>query len=128
VLQNVAATLRLAVRANDIVARYGGDEFVVVMPETDLAAARQVAERVVSSVRAVRHPLSDGSEGVVACSAGLAQFPMDGRTAGRLLRSADAAMYRVKRGGGDAHGAAEHARGADGREHSRLPLKRLARA
>lgn len=109
VLQNVAATLRLAVRASDIVARYGGDEFVVVMPDTDLAAARQVADRVVASVRAVRHPLSDGSEGQVACSVGLALFPTDGRTAARLLRSADAAMYRVKRGGGDAHGRTEHA-------------------
>lgn len=130
VLQNVAATLRLAVRANDIVARYGGDEFVVVMPETDLGAARQVAERVVSSVRAVRHPLSDGSEGVVACSAGLALFPTDGRTANRLLRSADAAMYRVKRGGGDAHAAAEHPR-RDGLGRSdagrAVPVKRLAR-
>ncbi|MET0772193.1 MAG: diguanylate cyclase [Candidatus Limnocylindrales bacterium] len=131
VLQNVAATLRLAVRANDIVARYGGDEFVVVMPETDLEAARQVADRVVASVRAVRHPLSDGSEGVVACSAGLALFPTDGRTASRLLRSADAAMYRIKRGGGDALGRAEHPR-ADGVPHAdvpaRLPIKRLARA
>ncbi len=131
VLQNVAATLRLAVRANDIVARYGGDEFVVVMPETDLPAARQVAERVVSSIRAVRHPLSDGSEGSVACSVGLALFPTDGRTAGRLLRSADAAMYQVKRGGGDAHGRTEHDRRADalaGAEQPRLPAKRLARA
>jgi diguanylate cyclase (GGDEF)-like protein len=129
VLQNVAATLRLAVRANDIVARYGGDEFVVVMPETDLESARQVADRVVASVRAVRHPLSDGSEGVVACSAGLALFPTDGRTAGRLLRSADAAMYRVKRGGGDALGRAEHPR-ADGATDGprRMPIKRLARA
>lgn len=132
VLQNVAATLRLAVRANDIVARYGGDEFVVVMPETDLPAARLVAERVVASVRAVRHPLSDGSEGQVACSVGLALFPTDGRTASRLLRSADAAMYLVKRGGGDAHGRAEHDRGADARargEHPRgLAVKRLVRA
>ncbi|MEZ4597883.1 MAG: hypothetical protein R3C32_14360 [Chloroflexota bacterium] len=68
---------------------------------------------------------------MVACSAGLALFPTDGRTAGRLLRSADAAMYRVKRGGGDAHASAEHVMGADahGRtQHPRLPLKRLARA
>jgi diguanylate cyclase (GGDEF)-like protein len=125
VLQNVAATLRLAVRATDIVARYGGDEFVVVMPDTDLEAARQVADRVVSSVRAVRHPLSDGSEGKVACSGGLAVFPTDGRTASRLLRSADAAMYRVKRGGGDALGRAEHPRGEQPRS---APVKRLARA
>ncbi len=136
VLQNVAATLRLAVRANDIVARYGGDEFVVVMPETDLAAARLVADRVVKNVRAVRHPLSDGSEGQVACSAGLALFPTDGRTAARLLRSADAAMYQVKRGGGDAHARAEHdrdvdVRAGDARERDAYPpgltTERLAR-
>jgi diguanylate cyclase (GGDEF)-like protein len=121
VLQNVAATLRLAVRANDIVARYGGDEFVVVMPDTDLEAARHVADRVVTSVRAVRHQLSDGSEGVVACSAGLALYPTDGRTAARLLRAADAAMYGVKRGGGDALGRAEPARGA-------IPVTGMVRA
>ncbi len=102
VLRNVAAGLRLAVRANDIVARYGGDEFVVLMPDTDLAAAQLVAERVVAGVRGQRHQLADGTEGSVACSAGLALYPDDGRTATRLLRTADAAMYRVKRAGGDA--------------------------
>ncbi len=101
VLRNVAAGLRLAVRANDIVARYGGDEFVVLMPDTDLAAAQLVAERVVAGVRGQRHQLADGSEGTVACSAGLALYPDDGRTATRLLRAADAAMYKVKRAGGD---------------------------
>jgi diguanylate cyclase (GGDEF)-like protein len=102
VLRNVAAGLRLAVRANDIVARYGGDEFVVLMPDTDLTAAHLVAERVVAGVRGQRHQLADGTEGSVACSAGLALYPDDGRTATRLLRAADAAMYRVKRAGGDA--------------------------
>ncbi len=101
VLRNVAAGLRLAVRANDIVARYGGDEFVVLMPDTDLTAAQLVAERVVAGVRGQRHQLADGTEGSVACSAGLALYPVDGRTATRLLRTADAAMYRVKRNGGD---------------------------
>lgn|GEM_PF-6753059 len=101
VLRNVAAGLRLAVRANDIVARYGGDEFVVLMPDTELAAAQLVAERVVAGVKGQRHQLADGSEGTVACSAGLALYPDDGRTATRLLRAADAAMYKVKRAGGD---------------------------
>jgi diguanylate cyclase (GGDEF)-like protein len=101
VLRNVASGLRLAVRANDIVARYGGDEFVVLMPDTDLASAQLVAERVVAGVRSQRHQLADGTEGSVACSAGLAMYPEDGRTATKLLRTADAAMYRVKRSGGD---------------------------
>ncbi|MBX3031785.1 MAG: diguanylate cyclase [Chloroflexi bacterium] len=110
VLQNVAATLRMAVRTNDIVARYGGDEFVVVMPDTALDAARHVADRVVAGVRGLRHQLSDGSEGRVACSAGLAVAPDDGRTAQKLLRAADAAMYRAKRGGGDSVLRAESGR------------------
>ena len=101
VLRNVAAGLRLTVRANDIVARYGGDEFVVLMPDTDITAAGLVAERVVAAVRGQRHQLADGTEGSVACSAGLALYPEDGRTALRLLKAADAAMYRVKRAGGD---------------------------
>ncbi len=112
VLRNVAAALRVAVRANDIVARYGGDEFVVVMPDTGMEAARLVADRVVDGVRGLRHQLSDGSEGHVACSAGLAVAPDDGRTAARLLRAADAAMYRAKRGGGDSVLRAEPGRAA----------------
>ena len=102
VLHNVAAGLKLAVRTNDVVARYGGDEFVVLMPDTDEAAGRVVAERVVAGVRNQRHQLSDGSEGRVSCSAGLAIYPDDGRTAAMLLKMADAAMYSVKRAGGSA--------------------------
>ena len=102
VLHNVAAGLKLAVRTNDVVARYGGDEFVVLMPDTDEAAGRVVAERVVAGVRAQRHQLSDGTEGHVSCSAGLAIYPDDGRTAATLLKAADAAMYSVKRAGGSA--------------------------
>lgn len=100
VLRNVAAGLKLAVRANDIVARYGGDEFVVLMPDTDLEAAQVVAQRVVQGVRTQRHGLSDGTDGRLSCSAGLAVYPDDGRTPANLLKSADAAMYAVKRAGG----------------------------
>jgi diguanylate cyclase (GGDEF)-like protein len=99
-LHNVATGLRLAVRANDIVARYGGDEFVVLMPDTDEAQARAVAERIVSGIKKTRHELSSGSEGRVGASAGLAVYPGDGRSPQRLLAAADTAMYAVKRAGG----------------------------
>jgi diguanylate cyclase (GGDEF)-like protein len=100
VLRAVAAGLKLAVREHDIVARYGGDEFVVFMPDTDEPQARAVAKRVVAGVRGRRHELADGTTAKVSASAGLAVFPVDGRTPAALLRAADAAMYAIKRGGG----------------------------
>ncbi len=100
VLRNVAAMLKQTVRTNDVVARYGGDEFVILMPDTQEDAARHVADRVVKGIRGYAHPLSDGTEGRVSCSVGLAVHPTDGRTAAALLRAADAAMYGVKRAGG----------------------------
>ena len=100
VLREVASTLRLSVRTNDIVARYGGDEFVVVMPDTGGREARAVAERVIEGIRARSYPLTDGTELRLAASAGLAVYPDDGRTSRRLLERADRAMYTVKDEGG----------------------------
>jgi diguanylate cyclase (GGDEF)-like protein len=102
VLRDVAASLKVAVRANDIVARYGGDEFVVLMPDTGEERARAVAERVVTVVRGRTHQLSDGTDIRLSASAGLAVHPEDGQTPGALLRAADASMYMVKRAGGGA--------------------------
>lgn len=113
VLKTVALGLKLAVRFNDIVARYGGDEFVVLMPDTDEAQARAVAERVVAGVGKVRHQLSDGEPASIGASAGLAIYPRDGQTPQRLLQAADAAMYAVKRSGGG------NVLRADGKAHSR---------
>ena len=100
VLHNIGAALRAEVRANDIVARYGGDEFIVLMPDTALEQAEYVARRVVNGVSRCRHELSDGSRATVGVSAGLAVYPSDGRTSTELLQAADAAMYTAKRGGG----------------------------
>ena len=97
VLRSIAGALRAAVRTSDIVARYGGDEFVVVMPETDLREAAGVAERAERAVADLGHPMADGSTVFVTCSAGLASHPRDGRTGRELLRAADAQMYAQKR-------------------------------
>jgi len=100
VLHNVAATIWANVRTSDIVARYGGDEFVVLMPDTPDSSAEQVARRVVSGVSRQHHALTDGTKVTVGVSAGLAIYPTDGRTSAQLLAAADAAMYTAKRGGG----------------------------
>jgi diguanylate cyclase (GGDEF)-like protein len=97
VLRSVAVTIRGIVRTNDIVARYGGDEFVVVMPDTPRGEAQAVANRLVAGIRAARHELSNGDTVSVGASAGLADYPGDGLTAAALLQAADASMYRIKR-------------------------------
>ncbi|MEA2676115.1 MAG: hypothetical protein QOJ81_256 [Chloroflexota bacterium] len=100
VLHNIGAAIMSQVRTNDVVARYGGDEFVVVMPDTSAEQAAFVAKRVVNAILERRHELSDGSHASVGVSAGLALYPEDGRTTAQLLATADAAMYGAKRGGG----------------------------
>ena len=97
VLRDVARTIRSVVRDTDIVARYGGDEFVVVMPDTGEEGAQEVARRVIVDVRETKHEMSDGSLTRVGVSGGLAMYPDNGRTATLLLQAADSAMYSAKR-------------------------------
>jgi hypothetical protein len=67
------------------------------MPDTDGTEAARVCQRASEAVAAKVHPMTDGTELHVSCSAGLALYPRDGNSARRLLRSADAAMYTHKR-------------------------------
>jgi len=109
VLRSIAGSLRAAVRTSDVVARYGGDEFVVLMPDTAGEEAAQVAARAEAAVADLEHPMADGTSVIVTCSVGLALHPRDGRSGKELLRAADAQMYGHKRsrtrGGRGAHRA-----------------------
>jgi len=93
VLREVSRRLAGLVRASDTVARYGGDEFVVLAPDVgDEAAA--IATRI---GKAFEEPIAfAGGSLVVAVSAGSSSFPADGTNADALLRRADEALYRVK--------------------------------
>jgi diguanylate cyclase (GGDEF)-like protein len=85
--------LRLHSRAIDTAARYGGDEFALVLPEAGAQAARRVAERIRERLSA------DGEYPNVTVSVGTAVFPQDGRTVEELFDAADRNLYGMKRGG-----------------------------
>jgi len=76
--------------------RYGGDEFVVLLPESDRAHARRVAERIRAAMEEALFLRSTGPGVSVTASFGLATCPDDGDTAEKVVQAADAAMYRVK--------------------------------
>jgi diguanylate cyclase (GGDEF)-like protein len=105
-LREVGEVLKGNLRSVDIPVRYGGDEFVVLLPETDRAQALLVASRLRSALKYHRFLEHRGLSLAITASFGLATFPVDGRTEEELMRAADAAMYRVKEGGRDGIAAA----------------------
>ena len=96
VLRAVAETVRNGLRRIDIAARYGGDEFVAILPETDPTGGWVVAEKIRLGVNEATIP---GLAFHPTVSVGVVSYPTDGRTADALIVSADRAMYVSKRGG-----------------------------
>jgi diguanylate cyclase (GGDEF)-like protein len=97
-LKEIAAALAATTRTTDVTGRYGGDEFAIILPDTELAQAMAVAERVTKSVRDVSAKFAPTHP--VTASVGLALAePSD--TVAALLRRADENAYRAKRNGGD---------------------------
>ncbi len=96
-LCQVAERLQRGLRANDLLARIGGDEFVIVLADVDESGARQIAERLCAGLQGCWElscgPLSTTS------SVGVALYPRDGDSAHTLLRRADEALYAAKRAG-----------------------------
>jgi len=127
-LVTVAKRLLTCVRGADTVARMGGDEFVVVLPEvSDVDAAERIARNI---LEAISQPVTIGSHELnVTPSIGISLYPRDGSDANTLLRNADTAMYRAKADGrrGISLFSAEMARAATEKLHLENALHRALR-
>lgn len=97
VLCEIAVRLRQCVRETDTVARYGGDEFVLLLLDSTPDGLQRVTEAILATV--VQPILWQDHAFRISASIGFAVFPRDGRTAKPLLDAADAAMYRAKQAG-----------------------------
>ena len=100
VIRLVARVLQQEHRTQiDTIARYGGDEFMILLPHTNKIAAAEIAERVRRAVRAA--PLSAVVAASVTLSLGVAAYPEDGKSTEALIEAADRSMYRAKTSGGN---------------------------
>ena len=100
VLREFALRIRKSIRNIDLACRYGGEEFVIVMPETDMGVATMVAERLRRAVAGESFPVQQGMKLLnVTLSIGLATLSDAGGDAAAILKRADQALYRAKRDG-----------------------------
>ena len=97
-LVEIASRLRQAVRQQDTVSRMGGDEFTLLLPQTDAEGAAHLAQALIERISAPS--LIEGMELIVTPSIGIAIFPADGQDVDALLQAGDTAMYRAKADGG----------------------------
>lgn len=109
----VTRLMRADMRAHDVLGRYGGEEFVAVLPGCDASAATTIAERICADLHALRIAVT-GEGDVLGASIGVASLAA-GDDAARLLARADAAMYTAKRGGGNRVMVADSAEAAAAR-------------
>jgi diguanylate cyclase (GGDEF)-like protein len=97
-LRHLAGSIQAELRFTDVAARYGGDEFIVLLPETPAKGAFEVAERIRNAIAA--RPLEMGERRIVSSvSIGIATFPEDGASLDALAAHADRAMYAAKEAG-----------------------------
>jgi diguanylate cyclase (GGDEF)-like protein len=101
VLEQLAGIMLANVRATDFVVRYGGEEFIVLLPETRLADALQVAEKLRKTIgdTILESTSREGITLKVTVSAGVAAFPIDGRNGEEVILKADRALYHAKQSG-----------------------------
>jgi diguanylate cyclase (GGDEF)-like protein len=100
-LRSLGAAMRGELRAGDVACRYGGEEFLLILPEATLEVTTRRAEQLRLHVKQMKVSYLDKPLGQVTISLGVAVYPRHGRQPGELIKSADAALYRAKAEGRD---------------------------
>ena len=105
VLSELCGAVRETLRPPDLFARFGGDEFAIILPHTDLGGACAVADRILQKVRMLTIPADD--EGSIRCSIslGIADYQRTDTTAADVIRRADERLYEAKRAGKNRYSA-----------------------
>jgi diguanylate cyclase (GGDEF)-like protein len=98
-LRRVATALSASVRASDVVCRYGGEEFLVFLPDCNIAEAKTKAEAIRATVAGTSMTMGERVIPSVTISIGLAMFPEHAPTRAQIIQVADAALYRAKGAG-----------------------------
>jgi diguanylate cyclase (GGDEF)-like protein len=99
-LQELARLVQASIRSEDIFGRFGGEEFLLILPNTGLEHALGAANKLRSAIAAHAFPFAEKQPmGLISVSGGVAEYPADGVDAAALLRAADQALYEAKRQG-----------------------------
>ena len=98
-LKRTAALLTRECRSSDIVGRYGGDEFMAILPDADRNRAANIADRIAEKVLSLQVEVPDDRPIGIHCSIGVASYPIDAKTSEELIHRADQRLYQSKRSG-----------------------------
>lgn len=99
VLSELCGVVRETLRPTDVMARFGGDEFAIILPHTDLAGAKAVADRILRKLQLLTIPTDEESAIQCSVSIGIAEFGREDQSANDLVRRADERLYLSKRTG-----------------------------
>jgi diguanylate cyclase (GGDEF)-like protein len=99
ILRELGSLLIQHVRGEDVACRYGGDEFLIILPDVSQEITRERAEILCEHARSINVPFDGQTLGDITLSLGVVVFPEDGSTSELLLKAADAALYRAKHEG-----------------------------